>query len=162
MKSFQQCLGIEVSRWTIYLFENVSPSRCSEYGLLWRCICLSSLNSVFKQFVFADYDGYDDVYGHSVDDDYYISPSNRQFLFNRENSRDQPRMGEFICTEQDIQEEDESDLVLYRYSWFHLIITKNSRLIYQTLTKQESNLALIKSNLQSVQLQFLKMNWQVL
>jgi elongation factor 1 alpha-like protein len=57
-----------------------------------------------------DYDGYDDVYGHSIDDDYYISPSNRQFIFNRENSRDQPKIGEFIRTEQDIQEEDESEL----------------------------------------------------
>jgi elongation factor 1 alpha-like protein len=57
-----------------------------------------------------DYDGYDDVYGHSIDDDYYISPSNRQFIFNRENSRDQPKIGEFIRTEQDIQEEDETEL----------------------------------------------------
>ncbi|XP_019867339.1 protein HBS1 [Aethina tumida] len=45
-----------------------------------------------------DYDGYDDVYGHSVDDDYYISPSNRQFLYNRENSRG-----------ENIQEEDERE-----------------------------------------------------
>ncbi|XP_050316410.1 protein HBS1 isoform X2 [Anthonomus grandis grandis] len=35
-----------------------------------------------------EYDGYDDIYGHSIDDDYYISPSNRQFIYNRETSRD--------------------------------------------------------------------------
>ncbi|RZC42482.1 HBS1 N and/or GTP EFTU domain containing protein [Asbolus verrucosus] len=57
-----------------------------------------------------DYADYNDVFGRSVDDDYYISPSHRQFLFNRENSRDQPKIGEFIRTEQDIQEEDESEL----------------------------------------------------
>lgn len=49
-----------------------------------------------------DYDGYDDVYGHSLDDDYYISPSNRQFVYNRETSRD----GRFEHAD-DIQEVDE-------------------------------------------------------
>ncbi|CAH1159426.1 unnamed protein product [Phyllotreta striolata] len=51
-----------------------------------------------------DYDGYDDVYGHSVDDDYYISPSNRQFLYNRELSQ--------RSSEGDIKEEDESEAEL--------------------------------------------------
>ncbi|KAL3285327.1 hypothetical protein HHI36_019436 [Cryptolaemus montrouzieri] len=55
-----------------------------------------------------DYDGYDDIYGHSVDDDYYISPSNRQFLYNRENAG-QSRSGEVYPMEQDIQEEDETE-----------------------------------------------------
>ncbi|XP_030753765.1 HBS1-like protein [Sitophilus oryzae] len=50
-----------------------------------------------------EYDAYDDVYGHSVDDDYYISPSNKQFIYNRESSRD----SRFEHTEDDIQEVDE-------------------------------------------------------
>ncbi|XP_076264064.1 translation elongation factor EF-1alpha (GTPase) HBS1 [Rhynchophorus ferrugineus] len=52
-----------------------------------------------------EYDGYDDVYGHSVDDDYYISPSNRQFIYNRESSRD----SRFEHTEDNIEEADEID-----------------------------------------------------
>ncbi|KAJ8944129.1 hypothetical protein NQ318_013313 [Aromia moschata] len=51
-----------------------------------------------------EYDGYDDVYGHSVEDDYYISPSNRQFLYNRENST--------RSSEGDIKEEDEVEAQL--------------------------------------------------
>ncbi|KAJ8981286.1 hypothetical protein NQ317_004022 [Molorchus minor] len=51
-----------------------------------------------------EYDGYDDIYGHSVDDDYYISPSNRQFLYNRENST--------RSSESDIKEEDEVEAQL--------------------------------------------------
>ncbi|KAJ8964739.1 hypothetical protein NQ314_004670, partial [Rhamnusium bicolor] len=51
-----------------------------------------------------EYDGYDDVYGHSVDDDYYISPSSRQFLYNRENST--------RSSEGDIKEEDEVEAQL--------------------------------------------------
>lgn len=47
----------------------------------------------------VDYDGYDDIYGHSVDDDYCISPSNRQYLYNRESSARN--------SESDIKEEDE-------------------------------------------------------
>ncbi|KAK9882074.1 hypothetical protein WA026_018920 [Henosepilachna vigintioctopunctata] len=54
-----------------------------------------------------DYDGYDDIYGHSVDDDYYISPIHRQFMYNRENSG-HSRHGEVLQMEQNIQEEDES------------------------------------------------------
>lgn len=54
--------------------------------------------------IFVDYDGYDDIYGHSVDDDYCISPSNRQYLYNRESSA--------RSSESDIKEEDELEAQL--------------------------------------------------
>ncbi|XP_044749388.1 uncharacterized protein LOC123310070 isoform X2 [Coccinella septempunctata] len=56
-----------------------------------------------------DYDGYDDVYGHSVDDDIYISPSHRQFMYNRESSG---QSKSDFPMEEDIQEEDETDEVV--------------------------------------------------
>lgn len=52
----------------------------------------------------VDYDGYDDIYGHSVDDDYCISPSNRQYMYNRESST--------RSSESDIKEEDELEAQL--------------------------------------------------
>ncbi|XP_067012360.2 protein HBS1 [Anabrus simplex] len=54
-----------------------------------------------------EYDGYDDVYGHSVEDDYCISPSDdaAEFLYDR--SR-QPQMSAFFTEEDNIEEEDES------------------------------------------------------
>ncbi|XP_072399063.1 protein HBS1 isoform X2 [Diabrotica undecimpunctata] len=51
-----------------------------------------------------DYDGYDDVYGHSMDDDYFISPSNKQFIYNRDMSQ--------RSSEGDIKEEDEQEAEL--------------------------------------------------
>uniref|UniRef100_A0A069DZF2 Putative elongation factor 1 alpha n=1 Tax=Panstrongylus megistus TaxID=65343 RepID=A0A069DZF2_9HEMI len=52
-----------------------------------------------------EYDGYDDVYGHSVEDDYTISPSDAAFMYDR-NSR-QPQMSLYLKDEEDIAEEDE-------------------------------------------------------
>ncbi|XP_073975053.1 translation elongation factor EF-1alpha (GTPase) HBS1 isoform X2 [Rhodnius prolixus] len=52
-----------------------------------------------------EYDGYDDVYGHSVEDDYTISPSDAAFMYDR-NSR-QPQMSLYLKNEEDIAEEDE-------------------------------------------------------
>ncbi|XP_076620248.1 translation elongation factor EF-1alpha (GTPase) HBS1 [Colletes latitarsis] len=50
-----------------------------------------------------EYEGYDDVYGHSVEDDYCVSPSVEQFLFDRSK---QQNMASFI-TEPDIVEDNE-------------------------------------------------------
>lgn len=44
------------------------------------------------------------MYGRSLDDDYYISPSNRQFIYNRDNST--------RSSEGDIKEEDEGEAQL--------------------------------------------------
>ncbi|XP_032683269.1 HBS1-like protein isoform X2 [Odontomachus brunneus] len=50
-----------------------------------------------------EYDGYDDVYGHSMEDDYCVSPSAQQFLFDRSK---QQNIASFI-TEPDIVEDNE-------------------------------------------------------
>jgi len=52
-----------------------------------------------------EYDGYDDVYGHSVEDDYAASPSVQHFLYDRSQGQE---MSSFIREGNDIQEEDEN------------------------------------------------------
>uniref|UniRef100_A0A1B6IM34 Tr-type G domain-containing protein n=1 Tax=Homalodisca liturata TaxID=320908 RepID=A0A1B6IM34_9HEMI len=59
-----------------------------------------------------EYDGYDDVYGHSVEDDHCISPSDAAFMYDR--SSRQTQISAFITEEDDIAEEDENEEHLER------------------------------------------------
>lgn len=58
------------------------------------------------RLLFSEYAIDDDEYGHSVDDDAPISPTDaKQWLFDRE--RGQQSMSSFIANHRDIEEEDE-------------------------------------------------------
>lgn len=68
-----------------------------------------SILIIYKMFVFLnliiEYGGYDDVYGHSVEDD-CVSPTDAsQWMFDR--ARGEASMSEFLAKNEDIQEGDE-------------------------------------------------------
>ncbi|XP_012279500.1 HBS1-like protein [Orussus abietinus] len=75
-----------------------------------------------------EYDGYDDVYGHSVpDDDYCVSPGVEQFLYDRAKKQD---ISSFL-TEADIEEgnEDAQELSTGRYKTLQLSDSDKAKLL---------------------------------
>ncbi|KAK9746534.1 Elongation factor Tu C-terminal domain [Popillia japonica] len=90
---------------------------------------------------YSDEYDYDDVYGHSVEDDYCVSPSEAAFMYNRESSKNQ-QIGAFI---KDIAEEDESDNK--ESADIESCIAKLKSLLGPTATKDEMTKALLDNQL---------------
>lgn len=70
-----------------------------------------SRHRIVRSMNYSDeYDGYDDVYGHSVEDDYSMSPSDAAFMYDRD-SRQPAQFSAFLTTEDDILEEEDETAV---------------------------------------------------
>ncbi|KRT86013.1 hypothetical protein AMK59_1643 [Oryctes borbonicus] len=91
-----------------------------------------------------EYDGYDDVYGHSVEDDYCVSPTEAAFMYNRESSKGQ-QIGAFI----NIAEEDEQENTVTNDESAELesCIAKLKCLLGPTVTKPQMVKALLDNKL---------------
>lgn len=60
------------------------------------------------KFFSAEYDGYDDVYGHSMDEESCLSPTDaQQWIYDR--NRGQQSVASFITNNQDIKEESDEE-----------------------------------------------------
>ncbi|XP_078596832.1 HBS1-like protein isoform X3 [Branchiostoma floridae x Branchiostoma japonicum] len=70
---------------------------------------MSRHRNIRSMNVHDEYEGYDDVYGHSVEDDYGVSPATEaQFMYRRSEA---PRLSSFIeeSKKESIEEEEEYD-----------------------------------------------------
>lgn len=63
---------------------------------------------IFLSVLSTEYDEYDDVYGHSVDDESCISPTDaQQWMYDR--NRGQQSIASFITNNHDIKEESDEE-----------------------------------------------------
>lgn len=72
------------------------------------CKCVHCSIRFFILYINAEYDAYDDIYGHSVDDESSISPTDaQQWMYDR--NRGQQSIASFITNNHDIKEETDEE-----------------------------------------------------
>lgn len=105
-----------------FRFHNVATSQCADYELhrrFDRCydiyvLCLTrewkkKINFLlFHLGRYSEYDGYDDVYGHSMDEESCMSPTDaQQWIYDR--NQGQQSVASFMTNNQNIKEESDEE-----------------------------------------------------
>lgn len=91
---------------------------------------LGKKSETFNFYLSTEYDEYDDVYGHSVDEETCISPTDaQQWMYDRE--RGQQSIASFITNNHDIKEETDEDTETVADE-FHKKLRRDSDVVAQT------------------------------